>query len=58
MMKNNYQKAAREYANQYMSFLLDMEGVLGHHVEERLNQLVEQKVEAYMKKNNINPLNL
>lgn len=50
MIKNNYQQAAREYANQYMDFLLDMESVLGHHVEVRLNQLVEQKVEEYMKK--------
>jgi hypothetical protein len=50
MINNNYQKAAREYANQYMDFLLDVESVLGHHMEARLNQLVEQKVEEYMKK--------
>ena len=48
MTQNKYQKAAREYAHRYVDFLLDMEGVLGHQVDMRLNQLVEQKVKEYM----------
>lgn len=48
MINNNYQKAAREYAHHYVDYLLNIEGVLGHHMDERLSQLVEQKVKEYM----------
>lgn len=48
MTKNNYQKAAREYAHHYADFLLDMEGVVGHQVDMRLSLLVERKVKEYM----------
>ncbi|MBR4919936.1 MAG: hypothetical protein IKZ62_01255 [Prevotella sp.] len=52
MIKTNYQKAAKEYAQHYVEYLLDMEGMLGQQVERRLNELIEQKIKEYM--SNIN----
>lgn len=51
MINPKYQKSAREYAHHYMDYLLDMENVLGHQVDKRLGQLVEQKVREYMENN-------
>lgn len=48
MIKTNYQKAAKEYAQHYVEYLLDMEGLLGQQVDKRLNEIVEQKVKEYM----------
>ena len=50
MIKTNYQKAAKEYAQHYVEYLLDMECMLGQQVNKRLNEIVEQKVKDYMSK--------
>lgn len=51
MIKTNYQKAAKEYAQHYVEYLLDMESMLGQQIEKRLNEIVEQKVKEYMSNN-------
>ena len=53
MTKTNYQKAAKEYAQHYVEYLLDMEGMLGQQIERRLSELVEQKVKEYCERNRI-----
>lgn len=49
MAKTKYQESAMAYAKNYLERLLDMEDMLGHNVNERIDRMVEQKVQAYLK---------
>jgi len=48
MAKTDYQEAAMNYAMDYLDRLLEMEGVVGNHVEKKLNRMVEQKFKQYI----------
>lgn len=37
------------YAKDYLERLLDMEDMLGHNVNERIDRMVEQRFQAYLK---------
>ncbi len=48
MAKSEYQEAAMNYAMDYLDKLLKMEGVVGSHVEKKLNRIVEQRFKKYI----------
>lgn len=50
MSNSNYQDSAMEYALWYLEHLLKMEDVMGQRIEQRINELLEQKVREYMEK--------
>ena len=39
-----------EYAKDYLERLLDMEDILGHNVNERIDRMVEQRFQTYLMK--------
>lgn len=49
MAKTKYQDSAMAYAKDYLDRLLDMEDMLGHNVSERIDRMVEQRFQAYLK---------
>lgn len=50
MAKTKYQESAMEYAKDYLERLLDMEDILGHNVNERIDRMVEQRFQTYLMK--------
>ncbi|MBQ9666933.1 MAG: hypothetical protein IJV33_10750 [Bacteroidaceae bacterium] len=49
MTKTKYQESAMKYAKEYLERLLDMEDVVGRNVEKKLDKLVEEKMQKYMR---------
>jgi len=48
MAKTEYQEAAMNYAMDYLDRLLKMEGVVGSHVEKKIDRMMEQKFRKYL----------
>jgi len=50
MAKTKYQEAAMEYAKEYLSKMLELESVVGRNVEEKIDKIVEKKVQQILAK--------
>ena len=50
MAKTQYQEAAMEYAKEYLSKMLELESVVGRNVEEKIDKIVEKKVQQILAK--------
>lgn len=48
MAKTKYQEAAMEYAREYLSKVLELETVVGKNVEEKIDKIVEKKVQQIL----------
>ena len=45
-----YQNSAMEYAMWYQEHLLKMESVMGKKVETKIEEIIDRKIDEYMKK--------
>ena len=48
MAKTKYQQAGTDYAKNYLEHLLDIEDMLGHDVNERIDKLLDEKLRQYI----------
>ena len=48
MAKTKYQEAAMEYAQEYLSKVLELETVVGKNMEEKIDKIVEKKVQQIL----------
>lgn len=50
MAKKTYHDSAMEYSAWYLDHLLKMEDVMGRHLEEKITQLIDQRIRFYMER--------